>query len=440
MNNKKIGVIGLWHQGVVGAACMADLGYDVIAADHDEERIEKLNEGSAPLFEPGLDDLIKKGLRSGDLKFTSSTREAVSARKEVMIMFDVPVDESDKSDLSELFTIIDEIIPHLEDETVLYVTAQVPAGTCHEIMRRIKATKPNLQFGLAYSPENLRLGKAIDRFLNPALPVIGADDQPTFDRIENLLSPLNVEWKQLNLSTSEMTKHALNAYLALSISFGNELGNLCDEVGADGHQIAEVLRMEPRVGREAVLFPGLGFSGGTLARDIQTLRSLCDQFDLDSILLDGVWEANKKQNKLVMRKLKKIYNSLSDLTIAVLGLTYKPNTSTLRRSAALEIINDMVTQGAVVSCHDPRADQIELATHTEFKFSHDPYEAVREAKALVLITPWVDYLELDFQRIKQIMEPEPVIIDTSNLWDASYLEDMGFLYLDIGKGRKAKSK
>ena len=246
---KKIAVIGLWHQGVVGAACMADIGYDVAAADHDKQRIKSLNEGNAPLFEPGLDDLIKKGLQNGHLTFTSNILDAVVGRKEIMIMFDIPVDENDKSDLSELFNTIDEITPNIEDETVLYITAQVPVGTCQQIIERIKAKNPNLKFGLAYSPENLRLGKAIDLFLHPALPVIGADNAATFDRIENLLSPLNVEWKHLNLSTSEMTKHALNAYLALSISFGNELGNLCDEVGADGHQIAEVLRMEPRVGR-----------------------------------------------------------------------------------------------------------------------------------------------------------------------------------------------
>ncbi|SVD40878.1 uncharacterized protein METZ01_LOCUS393732, partial [marine metagenome] len=179
---KKIVVIGLWHQGVVGAACMANIGYDVVAADHDEERIKKLREGNAPLFEPGLDDLIKKELQNGHLTFTSNILEAVVGRKEIMIMFDIPVDENDKSDLSELFNTIDEITPNIEDETVLYITAQVPVGTCQQIIERIKAKNPNLKFGLAYSPENLRLGKAIDLFLHPALPVIGADDTATFDR------------------------------------------------------------------------------------------------------------------------------------------------------------------------------------------------------------------------------------------------------------------
>ena len=436
-NMDKIVVIGLWHQGVVCAACMADFGRDIIAADHDEKRIKKLKEAEAPLFEPDLDNLIQKGLQNGHLCFTSNVLEAVVGQKDVMVMFDIPVDENDQSDLSELYNTIDEITPNLEDDTVLYITAQVPVGTCHQIIERIKSKNSKLRFSLAYSPENLRLGKAIDCFLHPVLPVIGAEDEATFDRIEDLLSPLNVEWEHVNLRTSEMTKHALNSYLALSICFGNELGNLCDEVGADGHRIAEVLRMEPRVGTKAMLFPGLGFSGATLARDIQTLRSLGDQFDLDTILLDGVWEANKNQNKLVIRKLRKIYSSLNNLHITVMGLTYKPNTSTLRRSAALEIINDLVREGAIVSCHDPKADRLELAKYTGFSFKNDPYEAVKKAKVIVLITAWKEYKELDFNRIKKAMAPEPVIIDTSNLWDGSYLEEIGFSYFDIGKGRKA---
>jgi len=437
---KKIVVIGLWHQGVVGAACMADFGYDIIAADHDEKRIKKLKEGKAPLFEPGLDKLIQKGLQNGNLRFTSNVLEAVIGRKDVMVMFDVPVDENDQSDLSEIFNTINEITLNLEDDTVLYITAQIPVGTCNKIIEKIKEKNPNLYFNIAYSPENLRLGEAIDRFLHPALPVIGADDEKTFDRIEDLLSPLNIEWHHVNLCTSEMTKHALNAYLALSISFGNELGNICDEVGANGHRIAEVLRMESRVGNKAMLFPGLGFSGATLARDIQTLRSLGDQYNLDTILFDGVWEANKNQNKLVIRKLRKIFGSLNNLPITVFGLTYKPNTSTLRRSAALEIINDMIKEGAIVTCHDPKADRSELAKHTEFTFFNDPYEAVNKTNAIVLITAWKEYQELDFIRIKTVMTPDPVIIDTNNIWDANYLEHIGFLYFDIGKGRKVRGK
>ena len=437
---KEVAIIGLWHQGVVGAACMADYGYDVIAADHNQDRINKLKVGKAPLFEPGLNELICKGIDTRRLDFTSDVEKVVIGKKNIMIMYDTPVNDDDQSDLTELYNTIDEISKNLENDVIIYITSQIPVGTCNKIVDKIKENNPKLKFGIAYSPENLRLGNAIELFKNPVLPVIGAESEYIFDRVKTLLSPMKVDWEHVNLNTSEMTKHALNTYLALSITFGNELGNLCDEVGADGHRMAEVLKMEPRIGTKAMLSPGLGFSGATLARDIQTLRGLFDQFNLDSLLLDGLIKANDNQNKLVLRKLRKIFGSVKGLRIAVMGLTYKPNTSTLRRSAALEIINDIIQEGASVSCHDPKADRDELKNYTDFKFFDDPYKTVVNASALVLITPWDDYKNLDFERIRKKMTENAVIVDTSNLWDGDYLEGLGFMYFDIGKGRNVKGK
>ena len=240
-------------------------------------------------------------------------------------------------------------------------------GTCDQIAQRVRETNPSLSFGIAYSPENLRLGQAIDRFLNPVLPVIGADVPITLDRLEPLLSLLKADhWERVNLRTAEMTKHALNAFLATSICFANELGNLCDEVGADGHRIAEVLRLEPRVGVKAMLFPGLGFAGGTLARDMQTLRSLGDRRAWKPRCSTAGGNRISQQNRLVLRKLKNAFGSLSGKKATVLGLTYKPDTSTLRRSAALEIVAEMAQAGMRVSAHDPKADRAEVAAHDEF--------------------------------------------------------------------------
>ena len=340
-------VIGLWHQGIVGAACLADLGCSVVAADHDEGKVNRLNGGRAPLYEPGLDELIAAGLASGRLRFSGDVAGSVVGRPYVLLMFDTPVNDRDESDLSEVLATAGEIAPHLSDGVVLYVTAQVPVGTCDRIAGIIREANPSLQFGIAYSPENLRLGQAIERFRKPPLPVIGADDPATLDRLEPLLAPLGVDWARVDLRTAEMTKHALNAFLATSICFANELGNLCDEVGADGRRVAEVLRLEPRVGSKAMLFPGLGFAGGTLARDMQTLRSLGDRSGLETPMLDGAWESNVRQNRLVVRKLRKAFGGrgLKGVRAAVLGLTYKPDTSTLRRSASLEIIAEMAERG-----------------------------------------------------------------------------------------------
>jgi len=432
----KIAVIGCWHQGVVGAACLADLGYDVLAADHDGERIEKLNTGAAPLFEPGLDDLLKKGLASGNLNFTTDVAGCVTDCEYVLLMHDTPVDENDQSDLSSVFNAVEEISYRLEQNAVLLVTAQVPVGTCDRIVGIIREKNPGLKFGIAYSPENLRLGQAIERYMHPALPVIGSDDAKALDRIEKLFAPLKVEWKRVNLRTAEMTKHALNAFLATSISFANEIGNLCDEVGADGVELAKILRMEPRIGPKAMLFPGLGFSGGTLARDMQTLRGLGDGFDIDTLMLDGVWESNKRQNRLVVRKLKKVLGSLEGVPVTVLGLTYKPETSTLRRSAALEIIGDLLREKMIVSAHDPKADRKEVAQHTEFRFYEDLYEAVKGARAVVIITGWPEYKALDFDRIRKLMA-DPILIDVNDMLDAQSMESKGFVYLDVGRGRSA---
>lgn len=440
MISRCIGVIGLWHQGIVGAACLADFGYSVIAADHDSQKIEVLKLGKAPLYEPGLDDLIQRDLLQGRLIFTDDVAEAVRGISDVWLMFDTPVDERDESDLTEIFTTVKEIAPNLEPGTIILVTAQVPVGTCDEIIALIRACRPGLKFSVAYMPENLRLGQAIERFKRPPLPVIGSDDMAALDGLEQVLGPFSAKWERVSLRTAEMTKHALNGFLAMSITFANELGNLCDEIGADGHRLAEVLRLEPRIGSRAMLFPGLGFSGGTLARDLQTLRGLGDHYRVDTPMLDGVQASNQAQNNMVVRRLKEIFDGkLNGRHVTVLGLTYKPDTSTLRRSAALEVIAGLVRAGANVAASDPRADRNELKAHTTFAFFDDPYDAVEDAEALVLMTPWKEYKELDFEVIKARMG-RPVLFDTANLWSANDLIQRGFEYFDIGRGRQSRKK
>jgi UDPglucose 6-dehydrogenase len=303
-------------------------------------------------------------------------------------------------------------------------------------MMFIKNVRPSLKFTLAYSPENLRLGQAIERFRKPPLPIIGSDDDTAFQRLEELYGPCCVAWQTCSLRTAEMSKHALNSFLAMSITFANELGNLCDEVGADGHRLAELLRMEPRIGSKSMLFPGLGFSGGTLARDIQTLRGLGDKFGIDTPQLDGAWESNRQQNNLVVRQLKKHLGiSLKGKKICLLGLTYKPDTSTLRRSAALGVIADLVSEGAEISTSDPRADRNELNSYKGFSFYNEPLDAAKNADALVLMTPWPGYKALDFISLKSVMSGS-LIFDTANLWNVEEVISAGFKYLDIGSGRR----
>jgi len=435
----KIAVIGCWHQGVVGAACLADMGHQVAGYDADAARIQQLNRGEAPLYEPGLGEVLKKTVSAGSLSFTTDASSATTNAELVMIMHDTPVDQNDQSDLSGIYRDVEAMAGSLTKDAIVYVTAQVPVGTCDRISEIIRKKNSNWQGGLAYSPENLRLGQAIERFRTPPLPVVGTDRDETFQRLEKFLSGFPVKWKQVNVRTAEMSKHALNAFLATSICFANELGNLCDLLGADGHKLAEVLRMEPRIGAKAMLFPGLGFSGGTLARDMQTLRGFGDQFGIETKLLDGAWATNQSQNQIVVHTLKRVLGgNLKGKVVAVLGLTYKPDTSTLRRSAALEVIEALEKEGAVIHAHDPKADREELKQYKSFSVFDDIYEAVRGADALVLMTPWPVYRDVLPVRVKEVMKGN-IVFDTANLWPVTEWEKAGLIDLTIGRGRKAHS-
>ena len=429
-----VAVIGLWHQGIVASACLADAGFSVSAADHDVKVIEGLSRGQTPIFEPGLEALISSGLQSGRLHFTSEVKNAVRGAPYVFLMFDTPVDEDDRLSTSTVFQMIQEAAAFLADGVTLWVTAQVPVGTCDRIREKIAALRPGLDFGIAYSPENLRLGQAIEAFRKPALPVIGADKAETHERMEKVLSVFGTPFHRVTLRTAEMTKHALNAFLATCVTFGGELGNLCDVLGADALEVAKSLRLEPRVGPKSMILPGLGFSGGTLARDLQVLRGFGDSSGIETHLLDGVWTANNYQNGLVIRRLEKWFPSLKDLRVGIWGLTYKPGTSTLRRSAALELIRNLSLKGALVKAHDPKADREEIRRFTDFAFFENPYDAVQDADVLVVMTGWPEYTKLDFSEVRKRMK-HPLLLDTNNMFDRASLFQAGVRICGIGRGQ-----
>ena len=430
-------VIGLWHQGVVGAACLAKLGHAVTACDPDPARVALLASGTTPVYEPGLQELIGEQIAAGRLRWVSAPGEA-DPPDVVLLMHDTPVNARDESDPACVLASVDRFAPHLTPETDVLVTAQVPVGTCERLAAALRAARPDWRGGLAYAPENLRLGQGIERFLNPPLPVMGSDNAGVLDRLAGLW-PAGIRWDCVSLRTAEMVKHALNSFLATTITFANELGNLCDEVGADGLRIAEVLRREPRVGPKAMLVPGLGFAGGTLARDVQTLRAVGDRAGLDTPFLDGLMQANAAQNQIVLRKLRQAFGgSLAGRRVAILGLTYKPDTSTLRRSAAVELAEALLREHAQVSATDPRADRAEVAALRDLRFHEDPLAAARDAEAVVLMTPWNDYRALDLAALRAVART-PLLIDTAPLWTAAVAEAAGWTYLDIGRGRKAGS-
>jgi UDPglucose 6-dehydrogenase len=432
--SSKICVIGIWHLGSIVSACLADAGYTVIGVDRNHERVEKLNQGIAPLYEPGLNQLLKRNIELKRLSFTTNLKSAVKGARYVIITFDTPVDAQDEVDISEVLDTCRNLAENLENDSIIVVSSQVPVGTCDEIKSIIKEHNSSLEFDVAYSPENLRLGQAIECFRNPDRIIIGADKDTTIDKVEQLFSVILAPKLRMSLRSAEMTKHALNAFLATSISFINEIANLCDEVGADAMEVSEGLRTDQRIGRRAPLHPGIGFSGGHLARDLKILKGLGKKFGYKTHLIDGVLKVNEEQNKSVARKLERIFGSLRGLSIGVLGLTYKPGTSTLHRSAALEIIGDLVDRGAIVKAHDPKAVLEEIQLHKEFKFCKDPYEVAEGSDALIMVTEWPEYKQLDFELIKTKMK-RPILFDAKNMLDDKLLTEKGFKYFGIGRGR-----
>jgi UDPglucose 6-dehydrogenase len=432
--NVNVCVIGIWHLGSVNSACLAELGYQVVGFDKDKDKVENLNKGIPPLFEPGLGDLILKNVSLNRLKYTTNLRSALAGANFVLIAFDTRVDDNDEVDLSEVYDSVTALAEWLEDGSVVMISSQVPVGTCEAIKSIIKRKKPSLDFDVACVPENLRLGQAINRFMNPERIVIGADNEVTQNKVDAFFSVIKDQKLKMNLRSAEMTKHALNAFLATSISFANEIANICDEVGADALKVAEALRLDSRIGPKAMLKPGLGFAGGTLARDIKVLQKLGKEAGYETRLINGVFEVNRQQNKMIVGKLLKIYGSIHNLNVGVFGLTYKAGTSTLRRSASLEIIKDLVSCGAKIKAYDPKADLREIQGQIEFEFCSDPFEAAKDADAIIFVTDWPEFKELDFSRLKMLMR-KPVLIDAQNMLDSESLIQKGFVYLGVGRGQ-----
>jgi UDPglucose 6-dehydrogenase len=410
------------------------MGYTVVGVDDDTRRIAGLNAGTPPLFEPGLDELLQRNLASGRLRYTLDLPDALRGSSFAFITYDTPVDENDKVDLTQLFSTTAALAEHLDPGTVVIVNSQVPVGTCEQLHSAIRARNPAREFGLAYVPENLRLGRAVERFMKPAMVTIGSKESGTLDRVEELFSALHSPVVRMDLESAEMTKHAINSYLATCISFIDEIANLCDESGADATRVAAALRMDERVSPHAPLLPGgLGFAGGTLARDLRALQALGKRVNHPTHLVDAVLSVNEEQKGLVRRRLHKLYGSVKGLNLGVLGLTYKPGTSTLRRSVALEIIHELAAAGASIKAYDPKAALEELHGEDCFHVCRHPAEVAKDSDAIIIITEWPEFKSLDYAALA-IQMRHRVLIDTKNLLDPRQLRALGFTYFDVGRG------
>jgi len=424
-------VTGIWHQGTVVSACLADLGNNVRGVC-DEQVADRLNSGQAPVYEPRLSDIIEQNVKAGRLRYIADYSEGLHGAEFVFICTDTPVNQNDDSDLSSIYGIARNIGRHLQNDITLCVTAQVPIGTSEELAGIVRRFATPHQCAVAYVPEFLRLGTAVETFQEADRFVIGCNEQVVAKRVADLYEPLGRPIIFMDIRSAEMAKHASNAFLATSISFINEIANLCEALGADALEVARTLKLDRRIGRYAFLSPGLGFAGGTLGREIRALQRLAHTGQVQTSLLDAVWQVNSQRAGLVGRRLLDTLGVLEGQQVGILGLTYKAGTSTLRRAISLEIIRDLVQQGAEVKAFDPLANVSEVAALPPMEMCGTPYDAARGSDALVLVTEWRDLSNLDLQQLRKGMRGD-VFLDTRNLLDPTRMTEAGFRYFGIGR-------
>jgi UDPglucose 6-dehydrogenase len=409
--SERIAVVGLWHLGCSISVSWLRLGHTVSAVEFDARIAQGLREGHAPIFEPGVDETLADGLKRG--AFTvSPDAAAVAGCPFVFIAYDTPVDDADASDLTPIRVAVERIGPHLAANAVVIVSAQLPVGEARRLRTKLQALKPTAE--LVYSPENLRLGEAIACYMKPGHLVIGAESAAAGDRVEALFGPMAARVFRMNLPSAEMTKHCINSFLATSVTMANQWADIAASQGADFGDIAAALRADPRIGERAYISPGIGFSGGTLGRDLRVLDGVSREALKGTAPLFGqVWEYNSRRAEVVARRADSVLGGLKGRRLALLGMTYKPGTSTLRRSLPLSVARDIMAKGAIVSAHDPKADWTETTPPAGMVVAESAYAAAKDADLVVLLTEWPEYRDLDFARLASGMR-QRLLFDTKD--------------------------
>lgn len=429
----KICVYGLWHLGSVTAACLASVGHEVVGLDSDLTTISNLSDGKAPIFEPGLDDLIQSGIASLTLGFDSNHDNALKDADILWITFDTPVDDDDRADTSYVIAKILDILPHVRAKAVILVSSQLPVGSLSELEKYADKNFAQKSLCFAYSPENLRLGKSLEVFLRPDRVVVGTRSGLELQAIKSMLLPItnNIVW--MKTESAEMTKHAINAFLATSVTFANEIASICELVGADAKEVEHGLKTESRIGPKAYLLPGGPFAGGTLARDVEFLGGISLLNNLVTPLLSSVIISNDFHKTWVRRKLLQNFNSLEGVKITVWGLTYKAGTNTLRRSLAVELCDWLIDQGANVIVYDPVVKLLLARWSGRVLYSTNPVIDAKLADVLILGTEWSEFKDLANQ-LANDKKMDLIIIDANrHLFNLlPKFIDVGIRYIAVG--------
>jgi UDPglucose 6-dehydrogenase len=395
----KVAILGLWHQGTVTAAALAALGHDVVAVDGDAARLAKLARGVPPVHEPGLEALLERSLASGRLRFAPTLAQGGADVQVLWIAHDTPIDTDGRAMVDLVEEEIRGALREAPAGVAVVVSAQLPVGSVGRL-ERSRMLEAGRAPSIAYVPENLRLGRAVQDFLHPDRLVVGVRDAAMRIVLAALLQPIGAPIEWMSVESAEMTKHALNAFFATSVAFTNEIAALCEATGADAREVERGLRTDARIGPRAYVSPGAAFAGGTLERDVGYLRGAASEQGVSIPLLDAVLASNAGHAGWARRKLKDMYRDISRLTVAVWGLTYKQGTDTLRGSPSIALCEWLCAEGARIRVHDPEVKELPEHLREVLARFEDPAAAVAGADALIVGTDWPIYRSVEVGRLE----------------------------------------
>ncbi len=436
----KICVIGTGYVGLVAGTCLAEMGNNVICVDKDTNKLAKLEQGIIPIYEPGLEELIKANVAEGRLSFTSDLDMAVKKSLVCFIAVGTPQGEDGSADLQYVYDVAESIGKAINGYKVIIDKSTVPVGTAEKVTEIIKA-HTNEKFDVVSNPEFLKQGAAVDDFLKPDRVVIGSNSQHATEIMQELYAPFLRTGNPviiMDVKSAEMTKYAANSFLAVKISYANEIANICEKVGADAEMVRIGMCADKRIGSQ-FLFPGLGYGGSCFPKDVKALLKTAKDNGCDYQLLESADKVNKLQRQVFINKITKRFGeNLSGKTFAVWGLAFKPKTNDMREAPAITIINALLEKGAKIQAYDPKAfDCAKMIFGDKITYAKSSYDALTDADALLLLTEWNEFRRPDFDRMKDLLKT-PIIFDGRNQYNSTRLIQRGFEYTCIGKNTTDK--
>lgn len=431
----RVCVIGTGYVGLVAGTCLAEMGNQVICVDNNKEKLQQLEQGIIPIFEPGLEELIHANVSEGRLSFTDDLKNAVENSLVCFIAVGTPQGEDGSANLQFVYEVAENIGKSINGYKVIVDKSTVPVGTAEKVTEIIR-NQTHAQFDVVSNPEFLKQGAAVDDFLKPDRVIIGSNSQKATEIMQELYAPFLRTGNPviiMDVKSAEMTKYAANSFLALKISYANEIANLCEKVGANAEMVRIGMSSDRRIGSQ-FLFPGIGYGGSCFPKDVQALIKTAKEYNCGYDIFEATDKVNKKQRILFVEKILEHYNyDISNKTFAIWGLAFKPKTNDMREAPSITIINELLKHGAKIQAYDPKAfDIAKTIWNDKIIYTQNSYEALNNADAMILLTEWNEFRRPDFDKIKNMLK-EPLIFDGRNQYESYRMKQRGFKYICIGE-------